>query len=204
MMLLIGMKISLTKNPTNPITTKPIAVRNATFVNSASTKSPLHRTQKIATKTPALTPDLQKIARPKPEKLRHGTKVRGGRRSRGVYLCGRACGIASRGGRCPWRTLSRDRWRNRWHPSPKSRARNPRNRRDDSQQEGRRKIGEWSRENDPCYVYIDLDSDFYFVLRDAISRRSYNRIRFPGHLIFTIIFKKLFFIFFIFLKINRA
>lgn len=36
MMLLIGMKINLTKNPTNPITTKPIAVRNATFVNSAT------------------------------------------------------------------------------------------------------------------------------------------------------------------------
>lgn len=35
MMLLIGMKISFTKKPTNPITTNPIAVRNATFVNSA-------------------------------------------------------------------------------------------------------------------------------------------------------------------------
>lgn len=35
MMLLMGMKISLTKKPTNPITTNPIAVRNATFVNSA-------------------------------------------------------------------------------------------------------------------------------------------------------------------------
>jgi len=34
-MLLIGMKISFTKKPTNPITTNPIAVRNATFVNSA-------------------------------------------------------------------------------------------------------------------------------------------------------------------------
>ena len=35
-MLLIGMKISFTKKPTNPITTNPIAVRNATFVNSAT------------------------------------------------------------------------------------------------------------------------------------------------------------------------
>lgn len=34
MMLLIGMNISFTKNPTNPITTNPIAVRNATLVNS--------------------------------------------------------------------------------------------------------------------------------------------------------------------------
>ncbi|MFS8011411.1 hypothetical protein Hanom_Chr14g01308791 [Helianthus anomalus] len=34
MILLIGMKISLTKNPTNPITTKPMAVRTATFENS--------------------------------------------------------------------------------------------------------------------------------------------------------------------------
>nr|AFK44844.1 unknown [Medicago truncatula] len=34
MMLLIGIKISLTKNPTNPITTKPIAVRTATLENS--------------------------------------------------------------------------------------------------------------------------------------------------------------------------
>nr|GMD04956.1 hypothetical protein Iba_chr06bCG2020 [Ipomoea batatas] len=33
-MLLMGMKISLTKNPTNPITTNPIAVRTATFENS--------------------------------------------------------------------------------------------------------------------------------------------------------------------------
>lgn len=36
MMLLMGMKMSLTKNPTNPITTNPIAVLTATFVNSAS------------------------------------------------------------------------------------------------------------------------------------------------------------------------
>lgn len=34
MMLLIGMNINFTKNPTNPITTKPIAVRVATLVNS--------------------------------------------------------------------------------------------------------------------------------------------------------------------------
>lgn len=34
-MLLMGMKISFTKKPTNPITTKPIATRNATLVNSA-------------------------------------------------------------------------------------------------------------------------------------------------------------------------
>ena len=34
MMLLIGMKISFTKKPTNPITTKPIAVRTATLENS--------------------------------------------------------------------------------------------------------------------------------------------------------------------------
>lgn len=33
-MLLMGIKMSLTKNPTNPITTKPIAVRKATLVNS--------------------------------------------------------------------------------------------------------------------------------------------------------------------------
>jgi hypothetical protein len=35
MMLLMGMKMSLTKKPTNPMTTKPIAVRAATLVNSA-------------------------------------------------------------------------------------------------------------------------------------------------------------------------
>lgn len=34
MMLLIGMKMSLTKKPTNPITTKPMAVRTATLENS--------------------------------------------------------------------------------------------------------------------------------------------------------------------------
>lgn len=34
-MLLIGIKMSFTKKPTNPITTNPIAVRTATFVNSA-------------------------------------------------------------------------------------------------------------------------------------------------------------------------
>ena len=33
-MLLIGMKMSFTKKPTKPITTKPIAVRTATFENS--------------------------------------------------------------------------------------------------------------------------------------------------------------------------
>lgn len=37
-MLLIGMKISFTKNPTNPITTNPIAVRKATLVNSTTPK----------------------------------------------------------------------------------------------------------------------------------------------------------------------
>lgn len=41
MILLMGMKINLTKNPTKPMTTKPIAVRVATLVNSttAETKS---------------------------------------------------------------------------------------------------------------------------------------------------------------------
>ena len=34
-MLLMGMKMSLTKKPTNPMTTNPIAVRAATLVNSA-------------------------------------------------------------------------------------------------------------------------------------------------------------------------
>jgi hypothetical protein len=33
-MLLMGMKISFTKKPTKPITTNPMAVRNATLVNS--------------------------------------------------------------------------------------------------------------------------------------------------------------------------
>lgn len=37
MMLLIGMKMSFTKKPTNPITTKPIAVRTATLENSDTT-----------------------------------------------------------------------------------------------------------------------------------------------------------------------
>jgi hypothetical protein len=36
-MLLMGMKMSLTKKPTKPMTTNPIAVRAATLVNSAST-----------------------------------------------------------------------------------------------------------------------------------------------------------------------
>lgn len=39
MMLLMGMKINLTKNPTKPMTTNPIAVRNATFVNSTRLKT---------------------------------------------------------------------------------------------------------------------------------------------------------------------
>lgn len=34
MILLMGIKMSLTKNPMNPITTKPTAVRKATFENS--------------------------------------------------------------------------------------------------------------------------------------------------------------------------
>jgi hypothetical protein len=34
MMLLMGINMSFTKKPTNPITTNPIAVRKATFVNS--------------------------------------------------------------------------------------------------------------------------------------------------------------------------
>lgn len=34
MILLMGIKINLTKKPTNPITTNPIAVLVATFVNS--------------------------------------------------------------------------------------------------------------------------------------------------------------------------
>ena len=34
MMLLMGMKMNLTKNPTNPMTTNPIAVCAATLVNS--------------------------------------------------------------------------------------------------------------------------------------------------------------------------
>jgi hypothetical protein len=38
-MLLMGMKMSLTKKPTNPTTTKPIAVRAATLVNSARIES---------------------------------------------------------------------------------------------------------------------------------------------------------------------
>lgn len=36
MMLLIGIKMSFTKKPTNPITTNPMAVRTATFVNSTN------------------------------------------------------------------------------------------------------------------------------------------------------------------------
>lgn len=39
MMLLIGIKMSFTKKPTNPITTNPIAVRTATFVNSTKKKN---------------------------------------------------------------------------------------------------------------------------------------------------------------------
>lgn len=38
MILLIGMKMSFTKNPTNPMTTKPMAVRIATFENSTTQK----------------------------------------------------------------------------------------------------------------------------------------------------------------------
>jgi hypothetical protein len=38
-MMLMGMKMSLTKKPTNPTTTKPIAVRAATLVNSARIES---------------------------------------------------------------------------------------------------------------------------------------------------------------------
>lgn len=38
-MLLIGIKMSFTKKPTNPITTNPIAVRTATFVNSTKNQN---------------------------------------------------------------------------------------------------------------------------------------------------------------------
>lgn len=41
MMLLIGININLTKKPTNPITTNPIAVRTATFVNSVHPTKPI-------------------------------------------------------------------------------------------------------------------------------------------------------------------
>lgn len=47
MMLLMGMKMSLTKKPTNPITTNPIAVRNATFVNSIHINVFYHQIKKI-------------------------------------------------------------------------------------------------------------------------------------------------------------
>jgi len=70
MMLLIGMKMSLTKKPTNPITTKPIAVRTATLENSKIPKAS--------------------------EKLRSAVKRNGRKGVLGLrlHLCDRACGIA--------------------------------------------------------------------------------------------------------------
>lgn len=93
-MLLIGMKISLTKKPTKPITTKPMAVRNATLVNSAAISN-----DQISTQNSQIWGETQ--------------EERGERRK---YLYDRACGTASRGGRCPSRTPSSDRRHYRWHP----------------------------------------------------------------------------------------
>lgn len=94
MMLLIGMKMSFTKKPTNPITTKPIAVRTATLENSKIQK---------------------RIG-----KIRIHNSNRSGREEGelglGFHLCDRVCGSASRASRCPLRILSADRTQNQWRP----------------------------------------------------------------------------------------
>ena len=93
-MLLIGMKMSFTKKPTNPITTNPIAVRNATFVNSAP-------------KTLISVPDPHR-SKQNPQMYIYIVRER--------YLCDRACGSAWQGGRYPWRTLWEDRRLSQWRP----------------------------------------------------------------------------------------
>ena len=70
MMLLMGMKMSLMKKPTNPMMTNPIAIRAATLVNSARrSASDLAKEEN--------EPDLDEKAR-----------------VFGPYPCGRACGSA--------------------------------------------------------------------------------------------------------------
>ena len=58
MMLLMGMKMSFTKKPTNPITTNPIAVRTATFVNS-TTRNQNHRLCQFTDRDPAESIDFK-------------------------------------------------------------------------------------------------------------------------------------------------
>ena len=75
MMLLIGINMSFTKKPTNPITTNPIAVRNATFVNSGERETYL------------LVRIHNKIES-------RGEKRRKERAGGAANLCDRACGNA--------------------------------------------------------------------------------------------------------------
>jgi hypothetical protein len=77
MMLLMGINMSFTKKPTNPITTNPIAVRKATFVNSETT-----------TKRVFLDRIHNKIES-KREKRKRKERVGGA-----TNLCDRACGSA--------------------------------------------------------------------------------------------------------------
>lgn len=71
MMLLIGMNTSFTKNPTNPITTNPIAVRTATIVNSGD-KSKMISRSKMNLK------NRNKFLKDKKEKLKMGVPLRSG------------------------------------------------------------------------------------------------------------------------------
>ena len=72
MMLLMGMKMSLTKKPTNPMTTNPIAVRAATLVNSGERNSVRSGLKQTGSKDKEAE-DAQRLR---------------------IYPCGRACGSA--------------------------------------------------------------------------------------------------------------
>lgn len=77
MMLLMGINMSFTKKPTNPITTNPIAVRKATFVNSETTKKRVFLVR------------IHKKIESKREKRKGKERVGGA-----ANLCDQACGSA--------------------------------------------------------------------------------------------------------------
>lgn len=138
MMLLIGMKISFTKNPTNPITTNPMAVRTATFENS-SWHHPDKKKKSRRAMQGVRNGQIEKPEAPIP-KMDGSSPERWTQRNGNVdggvtwnYPCGRACGSAWRGARYPWRTPSGDRRRNQprpcgildWGPGGGRNLRNP-------------------------------------------------------------------------------
>lgn len=85
----------MTKNPTNPITTNPIAVRNATFVNSEPDEEKLKTIVKKKGRANSRT-DRDKFKMNQQHKRTRKIKAIGnlGFRRKDRHLCDLACGIA--------------------------------------------------------------------------------------------------------------